>query len=144
MGLSQNQKGFSIIEIMISVGLLSIGLLAVLSLQLSSSGFNTKGNITTIANMITQKRIEEISVSRISDLGSILSMETGEDNPITEEKIDCDGYKNPSGIFTRQTWITSDPDSPSIKKIKVTVSWTRNGSNESVTYSLLTRGNIEI
>lgn len=144
MGLSENQNGFSIIEIMISVGLLSIGLLAVLSLQLSSSGFNTFGNITTIANMMTQKRIEEISVSRINDPGSILSMETGEDHPIIEEKIDCDGYTNSVGIFTRQTWITSDPDNPSIKKIKVSVAWTRNGSHKSVTYSVLTRGNIEI
>lgn len=140
----KNQKGFSLIEVMISMGLLSIGLLAVLSLQVSSTKFNTNGNITTIANMLTQKRIEEVSIARINDSTSILSKETGEENPIIEENVDCDGNESTSGIFRRQTWITTDPDSVSLKRIKVSVSWTRNGSPKSVTYSVLTRGNIEI
>ncbi len=140
----ENQKGFSLIEVMIAMGLLSIGLLAVLSLQLSSSQFNTGGNLTTIANMITQKRIEEVSIASINDATSILGQETGEESPIIEENVDCDGYESPSGIFRRQTWVTTDPDSSSLKRIKVSVSWTRNGSPKSVTYSVLTRGNIEI
>lgn len=135
-----DQEGFSMIEVLISMGILAIGLLAIMSLQLTSIGFNTGSNITTIADMVAQKRIEEIASGRINDVTSLVSNITGEENPIIEEHVNTDGSSSQSGIFRRQTWILEDSSSSSIRRVKVNVSWTKGGSPKSVTYSVLTRG----
>jgi type IV pilus modification protein PilV len=68
--LSKKNMGFSLIEVMIAMVIFSIGILAVGSMQLSSSKNNTTGNITTQATMLARQKIEELRV--VQDLNDIV------------------------------------------------------------------------
>ena len=68
--LSNQNRGFSLIEVLIAVAIFSVGILAVGSMQLSSTKNNTTGNITTQATMLARQKIEELRV--VQDLGDIV------------------------------------------------------------------------
>lgn len=134
--------GFTLIEVLLAMGILSIGLLGVLCLHLNTTKFNTKGNVATMANMVAQKKVETACTGKISDSTSLLSKATAEGFLIQEDKVNSDGKKDQvDGIFTVQTRIYTYPDYNYLRKISVTVVWNRGGSPESITYSAVTRGN---
>lgn len=141
-------EGFSLIEVLLAMAILSIGLLGVLSLHLNTSKFNTKGNVATMANMIAQKKVEAVCSGKISDVTSQLSKATAGGFLIEDFKVNSDGKKDQAdGIFTVQTRIFtfSEPDYAKLRRVNVTVLWNRGGSAESISYSAVTRGStIEI
>lgn len=137
-----NNKGFSLIEVLLAMGILSIGLLGVLCLHLNTTKFNTKGNVATMANMVAQKKIEAVCSGKIKESTCDLSKATAEGFLIQENKVNSDGIKeSPNGIFNVQTRIYTYPDYNYLRKVSVTVLWNRGGSSESITYSAVTRGN---
>jgi prepilin-type N-terminal cleavage/methylation domain-containing protein len=120
--LSNTNRGFSLIEVMIAMAIFSIGILAVGSMQMSNTKNNTTGNIMTGATMLARQKIEELKTLDPFDLDS------------------ADG-NDTVGIYGRQ-WVT-DPVSGSTTswKLTVTVSWTRRGPERSVVLQSITRGN---
>ena len=63
--VSNKNRGFSLIEVMVAIVIFSIGILAVGSvggMQLSNTKNNTTGNITTQATMLARQKIEELRV----------------------------------------------------------------------------------
>lgn len=141
-----SESGFSLIEVLLAMGILSIGLLAVLTLFLGTSKFNTNGNITTMANMVAQKKIEKVCTGKIKDTSSSLSRATNEGFLIRETNVNADGETTATGgIFTVETRVFNYTGDPDLKRVSVSVLWTRNGQSENITYSAVTRGNtIEI
>jgi len=112
-------QGFSLIEVLISMAIFSIGVLAVGTLILSTTHNNTNGNIMSQATMLTRAKIEE--KKREADAGSLA------DGTETEANIDMQG--NPGGIYTRVCVISTVGSS---RQIQVTVSWIRQGRSRSV------------
>lgn len=141
-----DEIGFSLIEVLLAIAILSIGLLAVLSLHLNTIKYNTKCNVATMANMIAQKKIEAACTGKITDSNSLLSNATDEGFLIDERNVNSDGVKDQSnGFFNVQTRISKYPDDNNLRKINVTVLWNLRGTSESITYSAVTRGStIEI
>lgn len=139
------ENGFSLIEVLLAMAILSIGLLGVLSLHLNSSKFNTKGNVATMANMIAQKKIEDVCTGKISDSDSVLSMATAEGYVIDEANVSSEGENvsggGAGGLFNVQTRISTYPGDADLRRVSVTVRWNRGSSPESITYSAVTRGN---
>ena len=117
--LSKNNRGFTLLEVVIAMAIFSIGILAVGSMQMWNTKNNTTGNFTTQATMLAREKIEELKT--VSDLTALAN---GNDT---------------IGIYTR-TWEPSNLTSTS-RKLKVTVDWTRNGHNHSVELESATRGN---
>jgi prepilin-type N-terminal cleavage/methylation domain-containing protein len=99
--LSEKNRGFSLIEVLIALAIFSIGIMAVGSLQLSNYRNNTTGNITTQATMLGRQKIEELRA--VQDLDDI---EPGNDTV---------------GIYLRE-W-DRGPISGIIRPIWVEVSW---------------------
>ena len=130
-GLFKNERGFSLIEVMIALVIFSIGILAVAQLQFWNIRNNTTGNITTIATLLARQKMEELkSQADVTTLNS----DADADNPI-------DAAGQAGGIFTR-TWTVSNPLGGSTSRhLAVTVSWSRQGQNRSVVLTSITRGN---
>ena len=130
-GLTRNNRGFTLMEILIAVAIFSIGILAVAKLQLWNVKNNTTGNITTMATMLGRAQIEELK--GVSDVTTLA------DGADPNNPVDADG--NPGGIFTR-TWTVTNPlGGSTTRRIDVTVSWNRQGQNRSVVLTTITRGN---
>jgi len=123
--LPGTNQGFSLIEVLVTMAIFSFGILAVMTLMLSTTRNNTNGNILTQATMLARAKIEE--KKREADAGTLT---VGAE---TEANIDLQG--NPGGIYTRQCSITASVGSS--LQIQVTVSWTRRGQNRRVVLTTL-------
>ena len=117
--LSKNNRGFTLLEAVIAMGIFSIGILAVGSMQLWNTRNNSTGNFTTEATMLARQKIEELKT--VSDLTALAN---GSDT---------------IGIYTR-SWVPSNLTASS-RILTVTVEWTREGNDRSVVLETVTRGN---
>ena len=125
--LYNEQKGFTLIEVIFTMAIFAIGILAVTSLMFSATRNNTKGNIMTQATMLARDKIEDLK--RVSDVATLADG--------VETNINDQG--NPGGIYTR-IWTITPTGLPNCRQIDVTVSWTREGRTRSVALTTLTKG----
>ena len=130
---SNDQKGYMLIEALISIAIFSIGFLAVATMVLSATRNNTRGNILTQANMLARQGLEQLK--NTPDITTLPSDPT----TTTESGIDANG--NPGGIYTRTTTIEDTLGFNTSRAIEVTVSWSRRGQNRSIVMSTITKGN---
>lgn len=130
---STNQKGYMLIEALISIAIFSIGFLAVATLVFSATRNNTRGNILTQANMLARQGLEQLkNTPDITTLPADLTT-------TTESGIDANG--DPGGIYTRITTIEDTLRFNTSRAVEVTVNWTWQGQNRSVVLSTITKGN---
>ena len=130
-GILDNERGLTLIEVLIAIGIFSIGILAVAQLQFVNIRNNTTGNITTIATMLARQQMETLKAQ-----ADVTSLSTGAD---PDNPIDEDG--NAGGIFTR-SWTVDNPlGSSTSRRLTVTVSWNRRGQTRNVVLTSMTRGN---
>ncbi len=109
--------GFTLLEIMIALAIISIALTALLSLGNRSIAVHERLQRMTQATLLAQHKISEIEVSAGS--------------PLQQDKE--------TGVFDKPNeaykWRVDYADTPlpSIKMVSVTVSWGEEDSNEAVT-----------
>lgn len=119
--ISNRNRGFSLIEVMIALAIFSIGILAVGSMQIWNTKNNTTGNVTTQATMLARQKIEELkAVQDVDDLDSE------------------DGNTDTVGIYNR-LWNVAGAGSS--RQITVTVTWTRGSQVRTIVLESITRGN---
>jgi type IV pilus assembly protein PilV len=123
-------NGFSFIELMIAMAILSMGMLAALTMHLGSARNNTKGNIYTQANMLAKAQVETLKNQ------DVLTLAAGGPYSDPNNPINADGQ--PGGIYTR-SW-TIDTLGTDARRITVTVQWNRLGKPGSVVVSSNTKG----
>jgi Tfp pilus assembly protein PilV len=130
---STKQKGYMMIEALISIAIFSIGFLAVATLVFAATRNNTRGNILTQANMLARQGLEQLkNTPDITTLPSALTT-------TTESGIDANGF--PGGIYTRITTIEDTLGFNTSRAVEVTVNWTWQGQNRSVVLTTITKGN---
>jgi type IV pilus assembly protein PilV len=127
----EGSKGFTLIEVLISMAIFSIGVLAVASMQSWSVRNTSSGNIMTMAAHLARAQMETLKSA--SDV-TTLTNGASPNNPI-------DADENPGGIFTRTWVITPVSGLTDCRKIDVTVEWRRYGRSRSVVLSSISRGN---
>lgn len=130
--LSDNNKGFTLIETLIAMAIFSIGILAVGSMQIWSVRNTTTGNITTQATQLARAQMEELkSVANVTDLDA---------GPFEDPNNPIDEDGDAGGIYN-STWAVAAGPGTNSREITVTVSWSRRGQNRSVVLTSITRGN---
>jgi prepilin-type N-terminal cleavage/methylation domain-containing protein len=122
-----NQKGFSLVELLIALAILALSMLAAASMQFNSIRNNTSGNLVTQANMLAKAKMEELK--NTTDLNTLSN---GAENAINAEG-------QPGGIYNR-TWTVENLGSTA-RRITVTVRWYRGSRTHSISISSNTRGN---
>ena len=129
--LSGEEKGFSLIELLIAMSIMAIAMLATATMQFSAVRNNTTGNISTQANMLARDKMEELmGILEATKTESELVLLVDGEDPVL---IDADG--NPGGIFKRR-WSLGDPwNSEQSRRLTVTVEWTKSGGTRSVMIS---------
>jgi len=125
--LASSQSGFSLIEILIAMGILALSMLAAASMQFSSIRNNASGNMATQANMLAKAQMEVLK-----NTADITTMANGAEN-----NIDADGQ--PGGIYNR-SWTVANLGTTA-RRITVTVQWSKRGKSRSIVFSSNTRGN---
>lgn len=67
------QSGFSLVELLAAVMILSVGLLGLAELQVTSIKANAQSDSVSVANALAQKVIEEVMAKGVSDSSALFS-----------------------------------------------------------------------
>ena len=135
----REEKGVTLIDVMISIAILAVGIMAVAKLQIATAKNTTNGNVLTMATMLAHSHLEQIkNVSDISDLDDAA-------HPlVVTQRFDTDGNAAADGLYQITTVV--NPAGGGIgalaRDVEVTVSWSRVwGANKRVVLRTVTQGN---
>lgn len=131
MMINQNEKGFTLIEVLISMTIFSFGVLAIINMQLLSASINVKARGMTEAVIFAQNKIEELSaLSYDDDLLKDSDTNGLADFDIIKEDVDATNADHTDLIDPRYSlfWnVADDEPMPNTKKIRVVVRWRLKG-----------------
>jgi len=122
-----NQKGFSLIELLIAMAILAMAMLAAASMQFNSIRNNSSGNIVTQANMLAKAKMEELK-----NTTDLTTLSNGADTGIN-------AAGQPGGIYDR-SWTVQNLGITA-RRITVTVQWNKGSQTRRISISSNTRGN---
>jgi type IV pilus modification protein PilV len=124
------QRGFSIVELLVAVLLISIGSLAALTMQRAAVKQNNLTDARETAAWLARQLLEKARVLRYAD--SSLATTAGYVDPPSAvspaNKLDASGQNSASGIYQRRWQI--DSPSTNIKRISVQVTWNQSGQTD--------------
>ena len=107
--MARSKKGFSLLELLIALLILSVGLLGAAEMQVTSISGNAFSNKLTVATGLAQSKIEELKKLPNSDA----ALSAGDHD---------EGLLPGTAIFSRSTNVNDL--SPEVKQVTVTVRWT--------------------
>ena len=110
----KGQKGFTLLEFLIAVMVLSVGLLGMASLTGAMINFNRTAYNSTKAVTLAEEKMEELRNRNYQSLTSLSS-----------------SYDSDS-IFTRTWTLTADVPDDNMTTIEVTVTWSWKGNSKSI------------
>ena len=119
--IAQSEKGFSLLELLIALVVLSVGLLGMAEMQVTSISGNAFSNNVTIATGLAQNKIEELKKLPNSDA--------------TLSAGDHDEGLLPGAAIVSRSYTVNDL-SAEVKQITVSVRWT-DRSQHAITLSTL-------
>ena len=117
------EEGFTLIEIMITLVIMSIGLMALAGLQVSAIRGNAFSKRLTTAISIAQSRLEQVKNTPYANIQSESSTQVA--------------VSNPNLNFTRQVTVTNNSPLPNTKRVEVTVTWTQASKTYTVPISTI-------
>lgn len=115
-----DQKGFSLVEVLIAMTIFAIGVLALAQMQVTAIRGNAFSSTTTDGTTLAQNRVEQL-MSLAYDDGALAA---GNHGPVTE---------GPQNLYN-VSWnvVNNSPPLANTKTVNVSVTWTANGWNRSV------------
>lgn len=117
VGHRRRQEGFTLIEVMVALGILAFGILAIASMQTASlGGTNLAGNVTE-SSTLAMDRIERLIATSYNN--SDLSAGSHPSTPIVQGKYTISWFVTVGQLFTNT------------KTIQVTVQWSEKGAPKS-------------
>lgn len=116
----KNEKGASVVEIMVAVLIFGIGLVAAMRMLPQSSAHTTHSRNRTIAINIAQEKIEELMAEGYEQADLTAGDHDDPNNPI-------------SNHFNRTWTITDDTPVTDMKLVSVSVNFPTSGADSTVT-----------
>lgn len=110
----KTQTGFTLIEMLIAISILSIGLLSLAELQFIAAKGNKESRYLTSAVILAETKVEELLKTGVTNISNGIFHDTN--NPVNETG-------SPGGIFTRSWTIADYAGSSHMKKITATIEW---------------------
>jgi type IV pilus assembly protein PilV len=123
-----NQKGFSLIEVMISILVLSFGLLGVAGMQVTSIQVNSIANKITTASTILQDKVETLMALPFNHADLTDATDVG----LCEEHQD----PNPPAGYAI-VWCVDDDPNGSEKMIDLQATWLQSSKQKNFTLSFI-------
>jgi type IV pilus assembly protein PilV len=117
-----DQRGFTLIEVLIALLILLVGMAGVLSLQLTSMKATSFSRHATEASSLAEDKVEDLRTVPLTSP----RFASGTD------QVDSRGVADPDGLYTRSWTITPGAETTIIT---VSVSWSERG-NEPYTISM--------
>ncbi len=115
MNLVKDKRGFSLIEVLIAICVLSIAIMGLATLQSRGIRSNDLANRTTQAGALAQIKLEEFLHKSASETFAA-GATNDPDNPIDEAG-------NGGGIFSRSWAVQNDTPVPNAQTIEIEVIW---------------------
>ena len=138
--IANDQMGFTIIEILIAISILTVGLLAVATMQVSAIRGNNLSDNVTIALALAEDKMESLMITDYSD-PDLQDTEAGNNTNLTSittidhEELNIDETGAAGGDFRRIWNIADNEPITSNKTISIIVTW-NNGQHKVVISSI--------
>ena len=104
----QNQKGFTLIEVLMAMAIFSIGILAVGSMQIAAMNGGASARRSTDAATIAQDQIEKIIAGNYDDLAApadaVVNGRYSLNWAVAEEDLNTDGNNDAKNVTVTVTW----------------------------------------
>ena len=143
---NMGKSGFTLIEVLIGLSILTVGILGVASMQISAIRGNNFSDSTTTALILAEQKMEDL-LSKNYDDGDLNNVNPDNDNILDSltlidhnERVDENGETNNTRGYFRRIW-NIDDDNPfnGNKTIRVIVTWPHNLNQHKVFLSSIKR-----
>lgn len=130
---SRTANGFTILEVMIVIGILAFGLLSLAAMQIQAMKGSDRGRHATNAAAIAENKMEQLqqnSWASIAVTGGFVN------DPVAQNTIKFDGSPDINEMAYNVSYQITDLQATFTRAIDVQVSWTEeSGENRSITLS---------
>jgi len=116
-----NQSGFTLLEVLIAISILTVGLLGVAQMQIMGIKGNYFSGNTTAALTLAEEKMEDLLGKSYTDAELAGSGAPGTNHPDTNNPIDETGQAG--GIYTRMWTIIDNTPIADTKTVTVSVGW---------------------
>ena len=125
--LTNENRGFTLLETLIALTILAIGLLGLLGLQIAAMKGNMSGFLISAASAAGEQRIEELKGLSSSD--ALLSAGAHSDGTVTVQDT----------VYTRSYVIQDNAPVSGVSTLTVTISWTDTATSTARSTQIATR-----
>ncbi len=130
-----NERGFSLIEILIAITVFAIGILAVGNMQITAIKGNSFANDLTKATTLAQDKMEKLIGLSYDDTDSLDDTDTDDEAGLDDTSVAAD-YNDPNnpvdGRYNIFWNIATDYPINNTKEIRVIIRWTDKGAEKKV------------
>lgn len=138
-GILNEQKGFTILEVLVAISILTVGLLAVASMQVSAIRGNHLSSNVTAALALAEDKMEQLlgidyNDASLQDIipGNNANLDTTASGSVDHEELNIDETGDPGGQYRRVWNISNNDPITNNKAITVIVTWNQNKHKVSV------------
>jgi type IV pilus assembly protein PilV len=138
MGKGSNENGFTLIEVIVAISILTFGILAIASMQISSIRGNSFASGTTEGTTLAGDELERLMTlpwdnpllqDTDGDAAAGLNDTDFDDDPTTQDDADHQASEDSYTIYWN---IADDTPITNIKTLNITVTWMDHGAQKSV------------
>jgi type IV pilus assembly protein PilV len=141
-----HRQGFTLIEVLVAITILTIGLLAVAKMQVSAIQGNYFSNNTTTALTLAEQKMEDLLGRNYATDADLVDTQAGNNTDLTslvtkdheELNVNEEGVAG-SGIYHRVWNVADDTPITDTKTITIIVTWTKGSHTHRMHLSCIKR-----